>query len=100
MFKRWLRRERTRSGNMYDGARADRITSGWTAPPSDFTQQTVSPEMLRRRARDAARNSPVAARIVAIHEDSIIGAGIIPAVKFPDQVLKRTVLRRWARFVD
>lgn len=62
----------------YEGAGHGRRMSGWTAPSSGPVQ-SVEPALrtLRNRVRDAVRNEPLAAAIVRVWVNGLIGSGIV-----------------------
>lgn len=65
------------TGIVYDGAKRDRFTSDWRGSSGSADSDLVpSLATLRERSRELVRNNPIAASIVRVMVDNIIGTGI------------------------
>lgn len=66
----------------YEGASNGRLAQGWRAPPGDAdTHIAISGQRLRDRSRELVRNNPLAAKIVTVHANNLVGPGIMPRMK-------------------
>jgi lambda family phage portal protein len=101
----WLFRKRSEergaelSPHVWDAARTDRRAAGWHAANTDFSHG-VPPLLIRQRARQLVRDSPIAARAAQALADNVIGCGIKPLLKLARDNLKAEVLSAWNRWVD
>ncbi len=88
----------------YDGAAKGRRTEGWRATGSSAdTEIGVAGALLRDRMRDLMRNSPHAAKAVAVLVNNIVGSGIMPRAASSDEALDRKVdalFERWSAECD
>lgn len=83
--------------NPYEGASRGRRMSGWRAT-SAGPNATVgtSLDMLRRRSRDATRNSATAAAVITKWTSALVGFGISARPDTVDPVLKAKLTDLWA----
>ena len=69
----------------YEGASMGRLAQGWRPVGGDANSEiSRSGQILRDRSRDAVRNNPLAAKIVATHANNFVGFGITPQFKTGD----------------
>lgn len=80
----------------YEGAGQGRRLAGWKAP-STGPVQAVAPALttLRNRARDAARNAPLAAAIVRAWLSALVGSGIVCRTQTDDTKLRAKIEKAW-----
>lgn len=88
----------------YEGAGQGRRLQGWRAPGTGPVR-TVAPALptLRNRARDAARNEPLAAAIVRNWVSALVGSGIVCRTQTDDRELRdkiEVVWREWLPQAD
>jgi lambda family phage portal protein len=83
----------------YEGASNAPRTAGWVAPSTDATAAIGHGGILRNRARDAVRNNPHAAKIIALLTDTTVGYGIKASIRSSNkrraQVVK-ALFDRWS----
>jgi lambda family phage portal protein len=88
----------------FDAAVRGRRTASWMAggesAEAEFGVHGYDLDTIIARSRDLVRNTPYAARAVAIMASSICGIGIVPRLKTEDTAVKRTVRDDWERFSD
>lgn len=81
----------------YEGASRGRRMAGWRASssgPNNTVGQSL--DMLRRRSRDAARNSATAAAVITKWTSALVGFGISARPDATDPVLKAKLTDLWA----
>jgi lambda family phage portal protein len=83
----------------WDAAKMGDRLKNWYPPSTNFSS-FLSPQLLRNRARDAARNNPFASRAVNLLRDYVIGIGVKPMVDFPDAATRALVHSQWTRWTD
>lgn len=77
-----LRTDILNGARSYEGASNGRLAQGWRAPPGDAdTHIARSGQQLRDRSRELVRNNPLAAKIVTVHANNLVGPGIMPRAK-------------------
>lgn len=88
----------------YEGAANSRRTQGWRAPATSQNEETrISLPVLRRRARQLARDNSFAKRGVGALRNDLVGRGIQPRPLGLSQEDKRLVLdvyRSWALTIE
>ncbi len=84
----------------YEGAGQGRRMVGWSAPSSGPVQ-AVAPALptLRNRARDAARNAPLAAAIVRAWVTSLVGSGIVCRTQTDDLEQRARIETAWRNWL-
>lgn len=71
-----------REGLAYDAAKTGRRADGWVASGSGPNAEiSAAASIIRARARDLARNNPVASSIVRKLAAKTVGSGIVPRLK-------------------
>lgn len=102
------------TGIVYDGAKRDRLTSDWRGSSgSGDTDLLPALQILRERSRELVRNNPIAAAIVRVIVDNVVGTGIrvqarvdAEALGFsPEQAAAwnsraEALFREWCRHAD
>ena len=83
----------------WKGAQTGDRLKNWWPPSTDFVSY-LSPQLLKARARDAARNNPFAARAVNLLRDYVVSIGIKPMVDSPDAGLRAKVHANWTAWTD
>lgn len=88
----------------YEGAGTGRRLRGWSASPAGPNDTvSMSLELLRRRSRDAVRNSPTASSIVNSWLRALVGHGIAARPRTNDPKLKAKLVDlydRWSTTAD
>lgn len=84
----------------YDGASNGRRLAGWRAPGTGPVQ-AVAPALptLRNRARDAARNVPLAAAIVRAWVSALVGSGILCRTQTDNKELRAKIEAAWRNWL-
>nr|MBL8410715.1 phage portal protein [Dechloromonas sp.] len=84
----------------YEGAGQGRRLAGWKAP-STGPVQAVAPALptLRNRARDAARNAPLAAAIVRAWLSALVGSGIVCRTQTDDAKQREKIESAWRNWL-
>lgn len=84
----------------YEGAGQSRRLAGWKAPGTGPVQ-AVAPALptLRNRARDAARNAPLAAAIVRAWVSALVGSGIVCRTQTDDQAQRERIETAWRNWL-
>lgn len=83
--------------NAFEGASHGRRMRGWNASsagPNTAIGQSL--DVLRRRSRDAARNSSVAASVLQTWTRSLVGFGIAARPNTTDSVMKAKLTALWS----
>ncbi|MBL8231032.1 MAG: phage portal protein [Bryobacterales bacterium] len=87
----------TRNAPTWDAAGTGNRLAKWTAPSTDFST-SLTPAMVRNRARDAHRNNPWARRAVSVLATSAVGGGIKPQLRLPSG--RQEFTRAWNAWID
>lgn len=84
----------------YEGAGQGRRLAGWKAP-STGPVQAVAPALptLRNRARDAARNAPLAAAIVRAWVSALVGSGIVCRTQTDNKAQREKIETAWRNWL-
>ena len=87
--------------NRYEGAGRGRRLASWNTPSSGpVATTTPAIATLRNRARDLARNDPVAAAAIRVQVNSLIGFGIQCRTKSDDRDSKKRISAVWDKWVS
>lgn len=70
-------------------------TSDWQPPDPSANVATATAATIRQRCRDAMRNDSWARAIVETFVDDVVGWGIKPLSRAPDETFRQALQRRW-----
>lgn len=84
----------------YDAAAAGRQTWGWWSSPTSANAEVYYTfPVLRDRARELVRNSPLAAKGVRVLTNNVVGTGIVAQACTPNDAFNKQVDTLWNNFV-
>lgn len=84
---------------LYDAAATGRQTSGWQAGQTSANAEIgAAANVLRARARDLARNNPIAIKIMSELTTGLIGTGLQPRPNTGDPKLDERAVELWKRW--
>jgi lambda family phage portal protein len=84
----------------YDAASRTKRMAGWQTQSTDANSAIISPQLIRDRARDLARNNPWTAKAISVITNNCVGYGIRAQLKAGSQLRTRQAQFLWQQWAE